>query len=200
MEQSALIDGVVPVVPEDLLDYFREEFAGRWPFKKVIGWVAGGARRQDSVAAGLKELPGDTAWVVVHDAARPFVDEDCLTRLLEKARETGAAVPGVIPTDTVKEVDGSGVVKRTISRDALRRVQTPQVFAVDLLKSGYERALEDGKEATDDASLVEFIGGTVAVIEGSWDNIKITREEDLPQARFILKARTGKAKGGDRKK
>jgi 2-C-methyl-D-erythritol 4-phosphate cytidylyltransferase len=190
LQNSGLVDGICVVVQPELLDSFRKESLARWPFEKIFAWVAGGERRQDSVAAALGVVPEDASLIAVHDAARPFIAEEMLQRLVRAARVKGAAIPGIEVVDTIKEVAGSGVVSRSLDRARLRAVQTPQVFAAELLRRAYRNAEEGGITATDDASLVELLGHEVAVVEGSRDNIKITVPEDLESAERILRRKS----------
>jgi len=172
---------------------------------KVLAVVAGGVRRQDSVRAGLDALlaasggPGALAWVAVSDAARPFVDEAMLERGIDAAAVTGAAVAAIPATDTIKVVDDERLVVDTPDRSRLWAVQTPQVFRPDLLARAHAEVTAD---VTDDAAMVELAGGRVAVFEGSPDNIKITRLEDLAVAEAIAVRRglavTGSAPAGAR--
>lgn len=148
--------------------------------------VAGGASRSESVRAGLAAVPATATVVCVHDAARPFATPDLYERVVA-AIEAGAdgAIPGVAVTDTIKVVDADGVVCDTPPREALRAVQTPQAFEADVLR----RAHAAGGEGTDDAALVEAVGGRVVVVEGEADNRKITHPDDLDWARARLAAR-----------
>ncbi len=147
--------------------------------------VEGGARRQDSVAAGIAYAP-EAAWYLVHDGARPFVSAALLARVLEAARETGAAVPGAAVTDTIKRVDDSGRVEETLNRASLRAIQTPQAFAGPLLRRAHEQSHGD---VTDDAAMVEALGEPIAVVEGERMNLKLTTPADLEVARALLAAR-----------
>jgi len=174
------IDQIVIVVREESLETVRQMAADRgwW---KVADVCAGGERRQDSVRAGLDRLSG-CGWVVVHDGARPLLTEDLITRGLEAAAETGAAVAAVEVTDTIKVAGPDRVVRHTPSRESLWAVQTPQVFRYDLLKRAYRRLKE---EVTDDAAAVEQLGQSVMLYPGSYDNIKITTREDLILAEIL---------------
>ena len=165
---------------------------------KVVAVVPGGARRQDSVRVGLDALlaapgpPDALTWVAVHDAARPFVDEAMLERGIEAAAATGAAVAAIPATDTIKAVDANRLVVDTPDRSRLWAVQTPQVFRPALLARAHGEITGD---VTDDAAMVELAGGRVAVFDGSPDNIKITRPEDLAVAEAIA-SRRGSAVAG----
>jgi 2-C-methyl-D-erythritol 4-phosphate cytidylyltransferase len=147
--------------------------------------VRGGPRRQDSVLRGLRALE-EADIVLVHDAARPLVPAALVDAVIDAAVEHGAAVPAIAPADTVKTVGEDGVVAGTLARDRLRLAQTPQGFRRELLVAAHARAESDGFLGTDDASLVERIGGRVALIEGSARNIKITTSIDLEHAEALL--------------
>ena len=144
--------------------------------------VDGGDRRRDSVAAGLAALP-DARWVLVHDSARPLASSALASRALEAARETGAAVPGLPVADTIKRVDGEGLVRETPERASLRAIQTPQAFDAGLLRRAH--ATIEG-DATDDAALVEQLGAPVRVVEGEPQAFKVTTAEDLERLRLLL--------------
>lgn len=165
-------DGVVVVVPS--ADAERE------------GAVAGGSTRSASVRAGLDEVPDDATIICVHDAARPLADAALFERVIEAvAAGADAAIPGVGVTDTVKIVD-NGVVVSTPDRSTLVAVQTPQAFRADALR----RAHRCEPDATDDAALVEQMGGTVVVVDGDPDNRKVTRPDDLDWVRRRWSERT----------
>ena len=144
--------------------------------------VAGGEQRRDSVAAGLAALP-DARWLLVHDSARPLASSGLASRVLEAAREAGAAVPGLPVADTIKRVDGEGLVVETPDRDSLRAIQTPQAFDAELLRRAH--ATIEG-DATDDAALVEQLGAPVRVVEGEAQAFKVTTAEDLERLHALL--------------
>jgi 2-C-methyl-D-erythritol 4-phosphate cytidylyltransferase len=146
--------------------------------------VEGGPERSNSVAAGLAALNADCAVVLVHDAARPFVQPDTIDAVVKVARGGVAAIAATPITDTVKEVapDDPRRVMRTVPRDRLWRAQTPQGFPRALLVEAHDRAQRAGHTATDDAALVERLGATVVVVPDSPRNIKITTPEDLAWA------------------
>lgn len=156
-------------------------------WRKVRHVCVGGARRQDSVLAGLCCVR-DCSFVVIHDGARPLVTVDIVEEGLAAARASGAAVAGVLVKDTVKQVDSRGFVRATLERSALRAIQTPQVFSFDLVFRAYSRI--GSREFTDDAAVVEAVGHPVLVYPGSYDNIKITTPEDLELAEVILRRRS----------
>ncbi len=153
----------------------------------VPGGVPGGERRRDSVAAGLAHID-EVDWVLVHDAARPLVSEDVVARILGECRvtEADAVIPAVPVTDTVKRVDDRTVVE-TVDRTVLVTVQTPQAVRLKMLRSAH--AYGPASNATDDAALVEGLGGKVVIVDGDPDNIKITYPRDLARAEAILRQR-----------
>jgi 2-C-methyl-D-erythritol 4-phosphate cytidylyltransferase len=157
---------------------------------KLRAVVRGGERRQDSVLACLRAAGADVDYILVHDGARPFVTEDMIGRVLDAARVTGAAVVAVPVKDTIKIAGTPGIVTRTIPREQLWAAQTPQAFAFDILMAAYAAAESEGFIGTDDAMLVERAGTVqVSIVEGSYDNVKITTPEDLAVAERIGRRR-----------
>ena len=149
--------------------------------------VEGGARRQESLAAGVNAAP-DAGWYLVHDAARPLASRALALRVLDAAREHGAALAAMPVADTIKEVDGAGRVVRTAPRRSLRAAQTPQAFSGDLLRRALSTASGPGAaEATDCASLVERLGETVWIVEGEEWNVKVTTAADLSRVRAAVR-------------
>jgi 2-C-methyl-D-erythritol 4-phosphate cytidylyltransferase len=154
--------------------------AARYP--KIGSVVRGGERRQDSVSNGVAALkPGPDDIILVHDGARPLVTQELIERVLDAALAEGAAVPGLPLEDTIKEVEAGRVV-RTVDRERLVRIQTPQGFAARILMRALEAARETGLTGTDEAALVESLGLKVAVVPGDPRNIKITSPLDLQTA------------------
>jgi 2-C-methyl-D-erythritol 4-phosphate cytidylyltransferase len=169
----SVAEGVVLVVPPDR--------AGETEHG-VDAVVSGGATRPASVRAGLAAVPGDAQIIVVHDAARPLASVGLFERVIDRVRDgADAAIPGLQPADTIKRVDGQ-VVLGTVDREGLAAVQTPQAFAAAALR----RAHEGDPEATDDAALVEAIGGRVVLVPGEEGNTKITSAHDLLVARALI--------------
>jgi 2-C-methyl-D-erythritol 4-phosphate cytidylyltransferase len=167
-----------------------ESSASAWPGPaQLLEPVTGGATRQESVARALESLaagPLAVEWVLVHDAARCFVEPGDAERVLEVARRSGAAIPVVPVGETVKEVTGETVV-RTLDRERLALAQTPQAFQVGLLREALEKAARDGVAGTDCASLVERLGARVATCSGRRENWKVTHPEDLVRAEALLR-------------
>jgi 2-C-methyl-D-erythritol 4-phosphate cytidylyltransferase len=181
------IGRIVVVVAADLTNHAEEILARQAPWPVDLQVVAGGAERQDSVAAGLKEVNSDL--VLVHDAARPFVSAQTVASCLDAAVHTGAAVVAVPARDTVKLTSADGTVAQTLDRHRVWLAQTPQVFQTAVLQRAHAQARRDGFVGTDDAALVERIGVTVWVVPGEPENKKITSPEDLRWAEWVLSER-----------
>ena len=181
---SPRVDGIVLVLPPTQSGEVRESYRS---VKKVLAVVDGGAERQDSVRNALAAVPVEAEVILVHDAVRPFVSEELLERCVERAREHGAVVPVVPVRDTVKEWDRVEKSLCTRDRSELMLAQTPQGFRAGILRHAYGKALEDGRQGTDDASLVEGTGYPVVPVPGEEANIKITIPEDLRMAEGILR-------------
>jgi 2-C-methyl-D-erythritol 4-phosphate cytidylyltransferase len=148
--------------------------------------VEGGDTRQQSVENALAALAPDTDLVLVHDAVRPFIDRPTIEKVIGEAAETGAAIVGIVPVDTVKQVR-KNKIHATLPRERLTLAQTPQVFRYELLKQAFDRAREDGFTGTDESSLVERLEQVeVSVVLGSDRNIKITKPSDMDLARLFL--------------
>ncbi|MDF2568867.1 MAG: ispDF [Sporomusa sp.] len=148
--------------------------------------VAGGSERQYSIANALKAVPNDADIIVVHDGARPLIDASLFNQAVMAARQFQAAIVAVPVKDTIKSADTAGWVLGTPDRRNLWAVQTPQAFSASLLKEAYERAAKDGYLGTDDATLIERMGVKVKVVQGNYQNIKVTTPEDLRFAGMLL--------------
>jgi 2-C-methyl-D-erythritol 4-phosphate cytidylyltransferase len=155
-------------------------------FGKPVRVVEGGDSRQASVENALATLGSGTELVAVHDAVRPFIEPSVLEKVFAEASESGAAIVGIVPVDTVKQVHRNKI-RQTIPRERLILAQTPQVFRFDLLKTAFARAREDGFAGTDESSLVERLDQVeVSVVPGSDRNLKITKPSDMDLARLFL--------------
>jgi len=188
-EKASHIGHIVLVVPKDDIDYARTSIVEKYMISKVRHIVAGGRQRQDSVKNGLAAVSDEDEIVLIHDGVRPFVPEELINISVQKAFEEDAVTVGVPVKDTVKSVDGNGLITKTFKRNTLWFSQTPQVFKTDIIKKAYQKAYEDNFYGTDDASLVEHINIRVKMIAGSYNNIKITTPEDLEFGEFLLKTR-----------
>ncbi len=181
-----------PLVSEIVVALRKEDFTWassllrKEPQSKPVRLVEGGHSRQHSVANALASLAKDTNLVAVHDAVRPFIAPAVLEKVILTAGETGAAIVGIVPVDTVKQVR-LDKIRGTLPREGLVLAQTPQVFAYELLLEAFEKASTDGFIGTDEASLVERLERVeVSVVAGSDRNIKITRPSDMELARLFL--------------
>jgi 2-C-methyl-D-erythritol 4-phosphate cytidylyltransferase len=182
-ESSPLIDEIVLVLAEDSLDQGRKLVEERG-YRKVAHVCAGGPRRQDSVQNGL-ELLSPCDWVMVHDGARPCLDDAMLQRGLDAAAESGSAVAGVPVKDTIKLVTPDQMVSDTPDRAQLWAAQTPQIFRYDLLLEAHRTCTQD---VTDDAAMIESLGHPIKMFLGAYENIKVTTADDLVIAEAFLKA------------
>lgn len=189
LEDSEAISAVVLATPQADLDYCRQDIIARYGFKKVRQVVAGGAERQDSVRLGLAAAGSEAEIVLVHDAVRPFLTTSMIAQVVEAAAKHGAAIVAIPMRDTVKRAGPDGLIDETVDRKPLWLAQTPQAFKRSLIEEAHAMALRDGFRATDDAQLVERLGHRVAIVEGSTDNVKVTRPEDLAVGESILAAR-----------
>jgi 2-C-methyl-D-erythritol 4-phosphate cytidylyltransferase len=173
---GATCEGVVVVLPPGV----------EWEGPPVAAAVAGGASRSESVRAGLAAVPSSAEVVVIHDAARPLASPALFAAAVAAVRAgADGAIPGIPVVDTLKRVEGDRVVE-TVSRQTLVAVQTPQAFRAGVLR----KAHAGGADATDDAALVESAGGTVVVVPGELDNLKVTTPADLAQAACRLRWRS----------
>jgi len=182
-----LIHSIFLVVGEEDMDYCLKEIVERYGFQKVSQIVPGGRRRQDSVKNGIDALAKDTDIVAIHDGVRPFVTKAMIEDTIHSAVRHGAVVLAMPLKDTIKVSNPDGTVLKTLDRESLWQIQTPQTFQVNVIKEAYYRAAEDGFVGTDDASLVEHLGVKVHILPGSYMNIKITTPEDLFLANLFLK-------------
>lgn len=178
-QQIREVHEIVVVCPEN----FQEMFSHNRRLK--IKFALPGLRRQDSLWNGFLQISSSSEFVCVHDAARPFVDAETILKLFGEAQKFGASVCGVPAKSTTKEVNEEGFVVRTLDRSKLWEIQTPQVIKSELLEKGFRRANEKNLSVTDDVSFVELLGEPVKLVQGSYDNIKITTPEDLLLAEVL---------------
>ena len=180
------VDQLYLVIPDSDFDYCHHKII--LPLKLTIGiqLVPGGSRRQLSVYNGLCKIKDKRGIVVIHDGVRPFVKPDHIQICIQGARETGACILAVPVSDTLKKVDSSGVIDKTIERKGIWQAQTPQAFEYDLITRAHEKARVDGFIASDDALLVERLGNKCKIVTGNRNNLKITNPEDLRIARAMI--------------
>lgn len=187
-QNADFIDEIFVVVPAEEIEYCRIHVVEKYGRGKVKQLVAGGAQRQNSVLNGLRALDcQDEDVVLIHDGVRPFVPLTVVQRSIEMALEYDGALVAVPVKDTVKIVK-SAFVTETPAREALWLAQTPQTFRYRIIRAAHEQAETEGFSGTDDASLLERIGGKVHVVIGDYRNIKITTPEDLILAQAFLDA------------
>jgi 2-C-methyl-D-erythritol 4-phosphate cytidylyltransferase len=177
-----VVQTLLVIAPDDI-EWFKEKFRPNLAFLDVE-IVEGGAERADSVQNALAQVRPDADFVAVHDAARPLLIKEWITRVFDKASETGAAIPAVPVASTLKRVDDRHEIVETVPRSGLWEAQTPQVFRRELLLDAY--AQRGSLQPTDEAQLVESQGGKVAVVEGSPMNFKITTADDMRMAEAVL--------------
>ena len=187
-QESEIIDDIILVVGEGQKEYCQKEFVEKFGFSKVSKIVYGGSERYFSVWNGLCEI-NDSEYVYIHDGARPFVTEEIIKRAFEGVQLEKACVVGMPVKDTIKIADNQGYAEYTPNRSLVWMIQTPQVFELSLIKTAYAKLMElKDIPVTDDAMVVEqMLGIKVKLIEGSYENIKITTPEDLFVADSFLK-------------
>ncbi|OPY81738.1 MAG: 2-C-methyl-D-erythritol 4-phosphate cytidylyltransferase [Syntrophorhabdus sp. PtaU1.Bin153] len=180
------VDGIYLVVNQKDLPAVQEEILETYRFNKVMKLVIGGRLRQDSVKNGLEAIEPPCDTVVIHDGARPFVTPSFIEKGIFLMEMFDAIVPAIPVKDTIKVVSKEGFVVKTLERDSLWYVQTPQTFKYELIAKAYRDGMAKKLYGYDDATFLEYLGKKVRVIEGSPYNIKITTPEDLTAARGIL--------------
>lgn len=182
---SDLINEIIVALRQEDEEWATELFRSELP-ASIVRTVIGGETRQQSVENALAHVAADTEFVAVHDAVRPFIEREIIERVIREAAETGAAIVGIVPVDTVKQVHRNKV-RSTLPRERLILTQTPQVFRLDLLRLAFEKAREDLFLGTDESSLVERLDQVeVSVVLGTDRNIKITKPSDMELARLYL--------------
>lgn len=201
-EQSEVIDEIILVAGKGQIAYCREEIVDKYGFQKVTSIVEGGAERYHSVWSALQILAQrdqKSGYVFIHDGARPFVDGQIIQRAYEEVCRSRACVVGMPVKDTIKIADEQGCIDMTPKRSLVWQIQTPQVFSVDLIVPAYreviekeQELLEQGIQITDDAMVVENVCKCqVHLVEGTYENIKITTPEDLKIAEIFVEERLG---------
>jgi 2-C-methyl-D-erythritol 4-phosphate cytidylyltransferase len=181
---------IVLVVPEEDIEYCKKNILKPLSIIKKVRLVSGGKTRQISVSSGLEIIKTmsnnyDKDIVIIHDGVRPFIDHDLIDACLKGAIEFGACVPAIKATDTLKVVHNE-IIAKTLDRENIYLIQTPQAFLLKTIVKAMEYAVDQNFSGTDDASLVEFFGDKVTIIEGLKTNIKITTKEDLEFAKAYL--------------
>ncbi len=182
-----ICDNIIISSHPDWVDHLKElVFEHSIPNVKAI--VKGGATRQHSVYNALcHEVAEESEVILVHDAVRPFANKELIQSIMLSAIDYGAAIPGLTPKDTIKQISKENLIKQTIDRNTLSMVQTPQGFRYNIIRKAYDNAIDNNFEGTDSASLVELIGQPVKIIEGDETNIKITTPMDMVMAEYLMR-------------
>jgi 2-C-methyl-D-erythritol 4-phosphate cytidylyltransferase len=189
---SRIVSEVVVALRQEELAWVQEMIT-REKFSKPVRLVPGGDSRQQSVENALASVSEAIDVVAVHDAVRPFIDPETIEQVILEAAEHGAAIVGIVPVDTVKQVQRH-VIRGTLNRDRLVLAQTPQAFRTEILRAAFKKASDEGFTGTDESSLVERLENVdVRVVAGSDRNIKITRPSDIDLAKLFLAAESEKA-------
>jgi 2-C-methyl-D-erythritol 4-phosphate cytidylyltransferase len=186
-EDCPSIDFIHVVVGQEDMTYTLQEIVEAYGYRKISQIVPGGKLRQESVKNGIESLSSEVDIVVIHDGVRPFVTQRMIEESIRGARQFKAVVLAMPVKETIKMAGPDRTVLKTLDRESLWQIQTPQTFQLDLIRQALHKAIEDGFIGTDDASLVERIGGKVHILPGSYTNIKITTPEDLILGHLILK-------------
>ena len=200
LESVPEIVEVIPVLKAEDMEQGQKMFE-QYHLSKIKRIAAGGKERQDSVYNGLKLIDDDSCFVLIHDGVRPLIEKELIENAINALKQPSSpsvkgnkerlnvfdgVVLGVPLKDTIKEA-GDGIIKKTLRRDSLWAIQTPQVFLYSKLLDAYEQAMKEGLYSTDDSALVERYGGKIKVVPGSYRNIKVTTPEDLDIAEFLIK-------------
>ncbi len=182
---TPLVTEIVVALRADDLAWANDHFA-RQGFPKLVRTVEGGESRQQSVENALATISDDTDLVAVHDAVRPFIEPRTIEKVILEAAQSGAAIVGIVPVDTVKQIHRNKV-RATLPRERLILTQTPQVFRLNLIRDAFEKARQDLFIGTDESSLIERLEVVeVSVVPGTDRNIKITKPTDMELARLYL--------------
>lgn len=186
---NSFIDEVLVVLQDGEIEHFQNSILNLLgPKKNKINTVVGGKTRKESVFNGLKAAPEKTDYIIIHDGARPLVTDETINNVIGSLEEEEAITTGVKVKDTIKIKDHNNYVVKTVNRENLVNIQTPQAFDYKLIKKAHQNKFFD-KNITDDAYLIELMNKKVKIIEGSYENIKITTQIDLTIAEEILKSR-----------
>jgi 2-C-methyl-D-erythritol 4-phosphate cytidylyltransferase len=187
------IDGIYLVVNHKDLPIIQEEILEQYHFNKILKLVIGGRLRQDSVRNGLEAIDEACDFVTIHDAARPFVSPSFIEKSIFLMEMFDAVIPAIPARDTIKAISKEGFVMKTLERDSLWQIQTPQTFKYELIIKAYREGMAKKLCGYDDSTFIEYLGKKVKVMEGSPYNIKITTPEDLTIAKGLLSQLKGSA-------
>jgi 2-C-methyl-D-erythritol 4-phosphate cytidylyltransferase len=188
-DEHPKVEEIVVVIRSGEEEIFEKEIFSKYRFRKKLKIVRGGEERSDSVGNGLLVLDNESEIVLIHDGVRPFLDGSIIDRNIEVCIETGACITGVASKDTVKVVDSSMDIVETPDRSLVFLAQTPQTFRREVIVEAIENVKCKGLKVTDDSMAVERLGVSVRVVEGSYENIKLTTPEDMISGEEIAKKR-----------
>ena len=177
-ENCSNIDEIIVVANEEYIEFFKEDIVIKYGYKKITKIVEGGKERLNSVYNGINSVDEKNSIILIHDGVRPFIEEKDIVNIIKKTMQYDACVIGVKSKDTIKVCENN-IIKNTPNRDNIWLAQTPQAFKYNIIKKAYDIAIKENRLATDDSSLVEELGYNVIMIEGDYNNIKITTQEDL---------------------
>ena len=183
LENSSVIDAIIIAAEKPCVKKIKG-IVSKFKFKKVVGVVIGGKTRFESIRNCLEKVGPEFDIVLIHDGARPFLEESIIKDSIKMAEKYGACVVAVPESDTIKLVDKNLFIKKTLDRNKIFRAQTPQTFKREIIQKAYGTRL--GREITDDANLIEILGGKIKVLKGTYRNIKITTKEDRKMAEVLL--------------
>ena len=186
-ENHEIIDEIIIVVGQGEVEFCRENIVEKYNLSKIRKIVEGGEERYHSVHNGIKAVSHQCEVVLIHDGARPFVTREIINESIASANIYGCSIVGMPVKDTIKTIDEEGFVKDTPKRENIWLVQTPQTFKKEIILRAHQKREMENLSVTDDAMLVEALGGRVKMIRGSYENIKITTPEDLEIGQAILK-------------
>ncbi len=192
LARADLVRDLIVVVPAGWEEHVRERARAGAAAAKLRAVVAGGATRQESVWCGLQAV-GERTHVLIHDAARPFITDNCIERVARAAARTGAASVATPVSDTLMRAKVAAptapaephVANEIVDREGLWALQTPQMFELALIRQAHKKAARDGLAATDDGTLILHLGKRLELVPGSWWNIKVTQDEDWQRARML---------------
>jgi 2-C-methyl-D-erythritol 4-phosphate cytidylyltransferase len=187
-ESCTMIDDIIVVVGGEDVEHLQD-IVKKYAYGKIRAIVVGGTERQYSIANALKKLSECAQWVLIHDGARPLISQSVIKKAIESVKIYNAVGVGVPVKDTIKVIDKDGFVTTTPDRNVLWAIQTPQVFARNVVVQAYRHAEESGITATDDAALVEQLGVRVKLLMGDYTNLKVTTPEDIMIAEAILRGK-----------
>jgi len=186
---NSFIDKIILILQENEMDRCEREILSLFKKgRKKIEMVKGGQSRKESVFNGIKNVPKKTDYIIIHDGARPLITQKIINNVIGFLEKEEAVTTGVDVKDTIKVKDHNNYVVKTINRDNLTSIQTPQAFSYELIKKAHQSDIYD-KNITDDAYLIELMNKSVKIVEGSYENIKITTPIDITIAEEILKSR-----------